>query len=206
VAAFPSADEDVEVTVTVTAATVVATNFYSDFEVPPNRTLFWIADGNESVNVNLDFRNTDQDFPDFPIRVGSTISFETVTLRRSFGTPSIRQATNWSLVTVGQEVYIRDVTVPMTSDDIGTLVRVHGTLAGEPECCDNADRCAPGSTSRPNQCWDFSYLNGTATARFRSNSAFLETGDCLTFVGPVTDFNGSPQLQSSNFDWVFEPR
>ena len=205
IAAVPAEDTTVDATVTVTGATVIATDFFSDsVAVPRNRTRFWIADGQGAIGVELDFMNSAQEFPE-TIRVGSQISFETTKIRRSFGVGTIREARNWELVEVGQPVYIRDVTAALTTDDVGSLVRVHGTLTGEPECCDSEAACA--NTERtPNRCWDLSYLDGSSTVRFRSNSSFLETGDCVTYVGPLTSFDNSPQLSVLNFDWVFEPR
>ena len=57
-----------------------------------------------------------------------------------------------------------------------------------------------GDCGADNRCWDVDY--GFGRTIFRSNSEFLQTGACVTYVGPLSFYNGEPQLNVNNFSWM----
>ena len=177
-------------------ATVIATSFYNGSSDPPttaNRNNFWVADGTGSIEIELDFADTELDQPTFPVRVGSRISLRTTLVENNFGAPRIRAATGWTLGDVDQEVYIYDATAELTAADVNRLVRVAGRIAGAGETCGGRARC-----------WTLDTEFGDY--ELRSSSTFLEPGDCVTYVGPVGIFSEAVQFNAVNFDRIFEAR
>jgi hypothetical protein len=129
------------------------------------------------------------------VTVGSKIS-ATITQLGNYGNVAqITGGSDWTVASVGQPVYIDDRTgKSITVDDANHNVRVTGTLEGTPTAC--------GGTS---QCWDFNY-GGTTKVTFRSGSKYVMTGSCVTFVGPVSRFDTTVQLDTVNFDWIWNAK
>ncbi len=197
-AAFPSEGADdgltLETPIALTNVTVVATSFLNDAAVPPSQSTFWVADAAGVIEVRLDFSSADN-VPEFQIRVGHQISMNVTQIKTFFGSRQIAAATDWVLGSVDNVVYVLERTGGnITSDDIGRMIRVEGTLVS------GGDACGGSST-----CWDLDY-GGPAPALYRSNSTFSVIGQCLTFVGPVSLFSDAPQLNVVNFDWVWTYR
>lgn len=56
-----------------------------------------------------------------------------------------------------------------------------------------------GPTDCGANCFDMEY--GSNTITFRTNSTFDVVGDCIHYIGPVTQFGGVEQLDANDFDW-----
>jgi hypothetical protein len=169
----------------ITDATVTATNFG---EWAGKQ--FWVQDGKGAVQVYLQaavMQGTDP----VVVKVGSKVSFKVKELKNYFGTLEITQASDFNFTSIGQPVYMDDRTGgSITVADQGRLVRVTGALEGEPTDCNGA------------KCWTLNYA-GQAPVTFRTKSMYVMTGSCVTYVGPVSLFNGAVQLNTLNYDWLW---
>ena len=93
------------------------------------------------------------------------------------------------LVSSGNEVYVTD---GMDSDGLNFaddglhVTNVWGALVSGPTDC--------GAS-----CFDFEYGGNTIT--FRTQSSYDVVGDCIHYIGPVTQFGGTAQLDANDFDW-----
>lgn len=188
--AFPETGDPIAADVTVTEATVIATNFFTDaFDVPPSQSLFWVADASGAVEVRLDFSDV-ANVPEFDVRVGHRISFRATELGQYFGKGQVTAATDWQLLGTDGDVYVVDVTgqeIPLTLVD--NLIRVTGTLV------ENTGPCGGDS-----ECWNMEH--GDQELVLRSESTFYDVGECVTYVGPLGIFSGAPQINETNFDWT----
>lgn len=189
---FPSVDGDpiiLPTPVVITGAVVVATSYMNTAAVPPSQSNFWVADANGTVEVRLDYTNA-ANVPVTQIRVGHKLNFIVTAVDSYFGSGQVQAANSWVLVEADTGVHVLERTATaLTADDIGEIVRVEGTLTGGGAGC--------GGTSK---CYDLTYANGQVAA-YRSASTFLSIGQCVTFVGPLGQFSGAPQINVANFDW-----
>lgn len=183
------------VDVDITDATVVATYYKSPGQsVPRANREFWIADGRATFKVFF-FSDQAESFPPFNIQVGQRISLRALEVTNFEGVPEITQVdpSAWSLNSEQHQVYIEDRTGEIIGlDDVNRVVRVTGTLEGEGVGCGGNYFC-------------YDMAHGGRVVTLRTNSQFVQSGDCVTFVGPVSAFNGTPQLNASNFDWLWTP-
>lgn len=184
--------ERLDVSIGVVEATVIATGANTDASVRA-QSQFWIADGRDAVQFFLPF-DDESALPPFSVRVGQRISFTALQIGRYRGIPQIYEVEGWTLVSENNEVAFRDIgdDEPLTYDDVPQNIRVTGTITGEIGSCGGSAIC-----------YDFTYGDGQR-ATFRSASSFIEVGDCLTFAGPLGSFAGVPQLDTQNFDWLFD--
>ena len=111
-------------------------------------------------------------------------------VQRYYDKGQIQQATDWVLSDLNQPVYIWEPNRELNSNDIHRLVRVTGRLEGEWTACGGSSRC-----------WSLDYGHG-APAIFRSSSTLVDTGMCVSFVGPASSFEGSTQFNVENFSWL----
>ena len=184
-------DETADVDIMITNATVIATINRGVGDIPRSNKTFWVADSNGTMEVRLYYPEMPQgDFPVFTISTGQKISFRVTKVQRYYDKGQIQQATDWVLGESNQPVYIWEPNRELNSNDIHRLVRVTGRLEGEWTACGGSSRC-----------WSLDYGNGTP-AIFRSSSTLVDTGMCVSFVGPASSFEGSPQFNVENFDWV----
>lgn len=189
---FPTVDGDpiiLPTPVVITGAIVVATSYMNTAAVPPSQSNFWVADANGTVEVRLDYTNA-ANVPVTQIRVGHKLNFVVTAVDSYFGSGQVQAANSWELVEADTGVHVLERTATaLTAADIGEVVRVEGTLTGGGAGC--------GGTSK---CYDLTYANGQV-ALYRSASTFLSIGQCVTFVGPLSQFSGEPQINVANFDW-----
>ena len=189
---FPTVDGDpiiLPTPVVITGAIVVATSYMNTAAVPPSQSNFWVADSNGTVEVRLDYTNA-ANVPVTQIRVGHKLNFVVTAVDSYFGSGQIQAANSWELVEADTGVHVLErTTTVLTAADIGEIVRVEGTLTGGGAAC--------GGTSK---CYDLTYANGQVVP-YRSASTFLSIGQCVTFVGPLGQFSGAPQINVANFDW-----
>lgn len=176
---------------TVTEATVVATDFNSETTQRAQR-IFYLADGTGSIATFFVQEDVDSQ-PSFSIKVGQRISGTVTSVGNFNGMAQINSASDWSLESEGNGVYIRDIgDEALTMDDVNDVVRVTGIIdrVDNPEC---------GGSS---VCYNMTY--GTSQSIIlRTSSQFIAVGDCATYVGPVRAFGGAPQLDTLNFDWLW---
>ena len=161
--------------IAVTEVTVIATDYKGNFDVSRSRTHFWVGDPDA--------------VPPFEIQVGQKISFNVTAVNRYFDKGQIVGVSDVVLASDNAPVYLWTPDRTLVVDDIHKVVRITGTLAG------TGGDCGAG-----NRCWDVDY--GFGRAVFRSNSEFLQTGACVTFVGPLSFYQSEPQLNVGNFDWM----
>ncbi len=189
---FPTVDGDPTILptpVVITGAIVVATSYMNTAAVPPSQSNFWVADSNGTVEVRLDYTNA-ANVPVTQIRVGHKLNFVVTAVDSYFGSGQVQAANSWELVEADTGVHVLERTATaLTADDIGEVVRVEGTLTRDNGTC--------GGTSK---CYDLTYADGQV-ALYRSASTFLSIGQCVTFVGPLSQFSGAPQINVANFDW-----
>jgi len=189
---FPTVDGDPTILptpVVITGAIVVATSYMNTAAVPPSQSNFWVADSNGTVEVRLDFTNA-ANVPVTQIRVGHKLNFIVTAVDSYFGSGQVQAANSWELIEADTGVHVLERTATaLTADDIGEVVRVEGTLTGGGAACGGSSKC-----------YDLTYANGQV-ALYRSASTFLTIGQCVTFVGPLSQFSGAPQINVANFDW-----
>jgi hypothetical protein len=189
---FPTVDGDpiiLPTPVVITGAVVVATSYINSAAVPPSQSNFWVADSNGTVEVRLDFTNA-ANVPVTQIRVGHKLNFTVTAVDSYFGSGQVQAANSWDLVEADTGVHVLErTTTALTAEDIGEVIRVEGTLTGGGAACGGSSKC-----------YDLTYANGQV-ALYRSASTFLSIGQCVTFVGPLGQFDGEPQINVANFDW-----
>jgi hypothetical protein len=189
---FPTVDGDpiiLPTPVVITGAVVVATSYINSAAVPPSQSNFWVADSNGTVEVRLDFTNA-ANVPVTQIRVGHKLNFTVTAVDCYFGSGQVQAANSWDLVEADTGVHVLErTTTALTAEDIGEVIRVEGTLTGGGAACGGSSKC-----------YDLTYANGQV-ALYRSASTFLSIGQCVTFVGPLGQFDGEPQINVANFDW-----
>ena len=157
--------------IAVTEVTVVATDYKGNFDVSRSRTHFWVGDADGAIELYLDYMDPDA-VPPFEIQVGQKISFNVTKVNRYFDKGQIVGVSDVVLVSDNAPVYLWTPDRALVVEDIHRVVRITGNLAG------TGGECGAG-----NRCWDLDY--GFGRAIFRSNSDFLQTGACVTFVGPL---------------------
>ena len=174
----------------VVGAVVVATSYLTTAAVPPAQSNFWVADRFGTIEVRLDYTSA-ANVPPFPVRVGQRLSFSVTALSSYQGVGQIQAATDWSVISEGSVVHLLERTdTALSLADLTELVRVEGTISGGGAAC--------GGTSR---CFDLSYGDGNLVT-LRTSSTFAALGQCITFVGPLSQFGGALQLNATNFDWT----
>ena len=176
----------------VTEAVVVATS-YNNSTALRAQSNFYVADQNGTIQLYLSQDDEDAQ-PSFPIRVGQKISFVANDLGNYFGLKQITAASNFELVSEENAVYFYEPAegASLTADDVPNVVRVTGTLASAGTPCGGSSNC-----------FDLDY-GAAETVTFRTSSNFAFEGDCVTFAGPLSLFDGAPQLNTANFDWLFD--
>ncbi len=189
-AASPAAGElAAGLQIQITDATVTATGY------GPNASKhFWVQDGKSAIHVRMATAVTIGG-QDAVVKVGSRLSFRVIALRNYNGVLQVETADAFTFTGTEQAVYVDDRTgSDIAAADLHRLVRVTGVLSGAPLAC--------GKTQK---CWKFDY-KGKTDVVFRSASKFIDTGACVTFVGPVGLFDGAPQLDTANFSWLWSSK
>ena len=135
------------------------------------------------------------------IRVGQKVSFKAtgVDLYRDLPQITNLDATTWTLDSEDNDVFIDDIGAgeEIGLDDVQHVIRVTGTLTGESVACGGTSKCTQ---------LDF---GGTSTVTLRVSDSFkidnraLAAGDCITFAGPAGVFDAVPQLDVTQFDWLW---
>ena len=191
-AAVPG-DGDADVNLVIRGATVSATAFNSPNQpVPRANRDFWLQDRNGAVKVFFFADDTANHAP-FQVRVGQRIDVTVTRVTNFGGLPEITgvAARSWNLVEEGTQVYIDDRTGRrFVAGDVARLVRATGIVEGPAQECGIAN------------CFQFHY-GGAQPVTLRTSSDFVTPGACVTFVGPVALFEGQPQLDGANFDWLW---
>ncbi len=196
--AMPTDAEEVvlDTPITVTDALVVSTGFVPNGATSP--FIIYLADANTALELRLP-----QGF-ESPIdfATGMIVSFDVLAVENFSDSPQISNIENLTMTSEGNSVPVIDGSArALTPADWGRVVKVGGTLSTTSNGC--------GGES---VCYTLDYGNGTVT--FRTESQFIEPGDCVTFVGPLRSFPGpigntltagDLQVDQLNFNWVRTP-
>lgn len=186
----------------ITGARVVATTFS-----PHSNKTFWLQDANGGIQTYLasDAGN---------VKVGQKVSFDVVTTGVNRGHAQITEIANFVIEEDTGPVYVQDKTgVTLTDDDYLTMVRIGGTLSDKTYCDRLVDGAPDPSVNNPAYCYSLNH--GGSEVLFRSKSAFLDNGKCVTYVGPLSADLGPKadgvtsltlQADSINHDWHYAVR
>ncbi|MEQ1564402.1 MAG: hypothetical protein ABMA64_02105 [Myxococcota bacterium] len=182
----------VTVSLPVTGAIVTARDYVP--AVPTDNTVsFWFEDANGPmfafrVDIGMDPNN---------LQPGDEVSFVVEQVQDYFGTlevagdavAGIPGISGFTIDSSGNDVHVVDAMAggPLSwADDGMYTVEVWGQLVAGPTDC--------GAN-----CWDLDYNGSIVT--FRSGSSYDYLGDCIHFIGPLTQFGGIEQLDAGDFDW-----
>ncbi|MEE2788092.1 MAG: hypothetical protein VX589_12185 [Myxococcota bacterium] len=190
-------------------ATVVATAGFSNrMDTAPNQVNFWIADGQGIIEVNVDPGSVGGRPQDFYVKTGEVISFQATEVRRRYlARTQITYGINWTKHGEDEAPFqggqpgpnamipVEEIDRPLTSADIHRIVRVTGTVGGDPYNCGGG-----------NKCWPLDYGQGLPII-LRTSHPEIRAGSCVTFLGPVgyykaNDRAGLLQLDTVNLDWI----
>jgi hypothetical protein len=189
IAAYPDFDAvhavDVDVQGAVVTATAGATLGPS---VSASRTDFWIADENALLKVALDPELGPSCCPDFEVRTGMRISFKATEVSTFISLGQITAASNFVAGAQGNCVLVAEPDM-ITDVDFYQMVRVSAQLTGDP--------LGRGDFTS----WQLG-LSDAILYDFMSADPNLQTGQTVTFVGPVSPYVGYHMLVESNPDWV----
>ena len=160
-----------------------------------------MADSRGAVRLRLftpDLRP--EQYPDFDVRVGQSVSFLATRLQRRNGERQVISSRNWRLEAQNQTIYVlepsneldacgadQDCQAAEAERYEGQLVRVNGILG--PDADGRAGQICGGD----NRCWGIKYGTGDEMIRLRSRSNLLDTGECVTVVAPLSYFRGRPR-------------
>jgi hypothetical protein len=159
----------------------------------PTRS-FWVQDRNTAVEVFLDVDLAS------PVIPGQIVSFGASGLLNYEGHPEITSLGGLVVHSSNNPVPYRDVNNrELAMSDYGYVVKVGGELLPNPVLCGGTKTC-------------YGLEHNGHVSTLRSASTFLAPSDCVTYVGPVRSFPGphgtvgtqTPQLDTINFDWLFE--
>lgn len=174
--------DSAKVSLPVSGALVTAKGF-----VPSNGTFakFWVADSSgPHVVFNVDL-------PDAPgLQPGDVVDFTATEVGTFFGLPQITELTDFTVTSTGEDVQVIDAnTTTLDYDTHGErVVEAWGELV-----TDNGP-CGGDAT-----CYDMTV--GTQTLVFRTESNYVQVGDCIHFIGPLQRFQETLQLTVEDFDW-----
>lgn len=185
-----------DLSIQVTGALVTAT-YANTANFRSGDVRFFLQDQNTALRVYLDQGEQQTT----PIKVGQRLSF-TVTSTRNFGgTPQIAKISDLVVDEEGANVPYTEATgTDLTIEQFDRIVRVFGTIESDNGECGGGNKC-------------YTFNHGDKTTTLRSKSQHLSVGGCYTYVGPVGAFPGplatgdkTIQLDSINFNWLFELR
>ena len=119
---------------------------------------------------------------------GAKVSVTADTSVDYYGAPELSDATVTGINGTGP---VHVVSVPAgTTLDYATHglynVEIYGELVGDPRACGN-------------ECWDLAYDGGQI--ELRANTGYT-LGDCVQWIGPMTQYFGNDQLDADDFDWA----
>jgi hypothetical protein len=203
-------DMEVEGSWQVTNALVISTSYLTDQDVSRSQTSFWVSDGEAAMEVRL--YNPEimaGQYPDFQVRAGQRISFTATKLSRYYSSLQIAGGSNWEVTSTNEDVYVWEPTNEIggcgednackdmeESQYVHRIVRITGILG------DYGNEGSAYSCGGEAKCWGIKYGDGMNTVIIRTTSKFVETGQCVTYVGPLSFYQGNPQLNVDNFDWL----
>ena len=177
---------DVAVDLLVEGA-IVTSRGYVPANPAYNTATFWFEDSGGAmmafiVDIGQDPNN---------LQPGDEVSFRATTVKEYFGTPEVIAITDFQILSSGNPVHVVDaMNGDVLSFDTHGLrtIEIWGGLVSGPEDC--------GAN-----CFDFDYGAGLVT--YRTNSSYDVVGDCIHYIGPLSQFNNEPQIDIDDFDWAW---
>jgi len=183
VAAAEAATERTAANLPVTEAVVLARGFAS---ADATQVGLWLGDRSGALYAY----DLELGMPASAIRPGDVVSFTATEVNNFFGTAELTGQTGLSVVRSGDPVWVVDgmTGTPVTYEaHAEQVVEVYGELISGPD------------TSCGANCFDLQYAGGLLT--LRTFSTFDQVGDCVHWIGPVSQFSSTPQLFADDFDW-----
>jgi hypothetical protein len=178
--------------VTISGAIITSTSFGDTA-----RDRFWLGDVYGGLYVRRP-HDPEVDAEPTQVRVGQEISMTVTRIGFFNDNPQVVAFTGFELLSEGNSVHVIEPDGELSIDDYGRIVKVSGTLRPDPWEC---------GISR---CWFMSYgEDHEFTTTYRTTSQFQDSGDCITYVGPISAYPGmysealrEAQLDVINFDWA----
>lgn len=172
---------------TYTDVTVTGAIVYSVGYVPAKNdgsVTFWFGDAN---GVAQGYRLNLLGFDPLDLKPGDEINLHATVVKEYFGTPEVIEVDSFEVVSSGNDVYVADGMAGLDlTNDFMRNVEVYGEIVSGPtDCYAN--------------CFQLDY--GGQIVTFRTQSAYIEVGDCVHWIGPLGEFGGAAQLNADNFDW-----
>ncbi len=175
----------------VTGAIVTSTSGAADGSKPAR---YWFQDQQGAIYAFLgdqidSLSVTDADGNEVTLRTGQQVDFTVTGIGTFDYSPQITDLENVTVTNPEATVGVVDVDGVTISieEHFGKVARVYGTLGASSEC---------GVT-----CWELEYegASGPETITLRTGDRFLETGDCVSYTGPVGAFPG-PYVTEDEMD------
>ncbi len=186
-AALSGAASDTVIDVTITGAVVTARAYVPDTN--DGTVTFWFEDMNGVGQAYyVDTRTHGVEPTD--IEPGDVIDMHAVLGEDYFGTLEVTGIDAFSVTSKDTPIFVTDVldgSAANTSALQNKMVQIYGGLTTDPEDCGGRD------------CFEFTYGDGH-TGIFRTNGTSFK-GDCVHWIGPLSEFQGDEQLNVENFDW-----
>ena len=177
------------VDIDIAGATVIAANFGTG-----GNSNFWVQDSGAAIQVFLGFDNP----VDVTVKLGDTVSFKITEFNNFGGTPQISVLSGFTVDSSGGAVPYADRTgMAVTEADYDKNVRIGGTLSATGTSCGGDSMC-------------YDLTHDGQTIEYRTDSTFIEGGECVTYFGPLGGFPGPKndggttpkwQLNVSNYSW-----
>lgn len=184
-AAIAAGTTNATVSLAVTGAIVTARAYVP--AAPTNNTAtFWFEDVNGPMQAYI----VDVGFDPNNLKPGDEVSFTATEVVTFFGVPEVTAISGFTVDSTANDVHVSDGNDGLTMDDLNAVVNLWGqlTTTGSP--------CGGDAV-----CFDMTTAGGIEL--FRTESTFDVRGDCIHYIGPISTFDGAPQINATLFDWYY---
>ena len=148
----------------------------------------YVADANAAFKVFLASN------PTIAVKTGMRVSFTATEITQYGGVYEITQVdeNSWTIDASGLEVPVKVIPdgTAIAADDFNWVIRTTGTLVSAPVACGGGTHC-----------YDLDYGAGSTVVFRTAEMNVFDIGTCVTFQGPVTLYNGEPQLTTYGNEW-----
>jgi hypothetical protein len=182
VAVMPANGSSLAVNTPITEATIIAV-----YEAQGIQRMY-VADANAAFKVFLATN------PTIAAKTGMRVSFTVTEISQYNNVYEITQVddNSWTVDATGVEVPVKVIPggTAIAADDFNWVIRTTGTLVSDPVVCGGGFHC-----------YDLDYGAGSTVVFRTAEMNVFAIGSCVTFQGPVTLFNGGPQLTTYGNQW-----
>ena len=176
----------------VTDATITLTGYF-------NTTDVWVEDANTSLRLFL-YNPNNPMAETFPVAdPGMKTSFEVVELKNYFGNYEVTQIQNIQITPAqDQPVHVTDAAEEAVTFDYAVhhdqVFHVYGEVSASLGDC---------SGGQGIMCYEVLYGGDkTVTLRTEDFDVSGDVGQCIQFTAPLGVFDGAPQFDQRDFDWL----